>query len=89
MYVLREAAAKEGGCGRRLGPVGSRIVAEVFAAVLFADEHSYIRRNPTWTPGYEAALPYDAPVNGGDWQFADLIRASGACISSGDLADAS
>jgi hypothetical protein len=34
----------------QLGPVGGRIVAEVFLGLLFADPGSYLHSNPTWTP---------------------------------------
>lgn len=34
----------------RLGPVGGRIVAEVFLGLLFADSSSYLNMNPNWTP---------------------------------------
>jgi heme peroxidase len=34
----------------QLGPVGGRIVAEVFLGLLFADQGSYLRKNPSWRP---------------------------------------
>ena len=34
----------------QLGPVGGRIVAEVFLGLLFADPGSYLQKNPKWTP---------------------------------------
>jgi hypothetical protein len=37
--------------GRHLGPVGGRIVAEVLAGLLEADEDSYLHANPPWKPG--------------------------------------
>ena len=36
----------------QLGPVGGRIVAEVFLGLLFADPGSYLSSNPGWTPGH-------------------------------------
>ena len=36
--------------GQTLGPVGSRIVAEVFIGLLEGDRMSYLRENPEWTP---------------------------------------
>ncbi len=36
----------------QLGPVGGRIVAEVFLGLMFADPGSYLRMDPTWTPRY-------------------------------------
>lgn len=46
LYVLAESEIQENGL--KLGPTGSRIVAEVFAGVLQQDEHSYVRHD--WTP---------------------------------------
>ncbi|HEY0701926.1 MAG TPA: heme peroxidase family protein [Candidatus Acidoferrales bacterium] len=34
----------------QLGPVGGRIVAEVFLGLMFGDNHSLLSSNPTWTP---------------------------------------
>jgi hypothetical protein len=34
----------------QLGPVGGRIVAEVFIGLMFADPGSYLTLNPGWTP---------------------------------------
>lgn len=34
----------------RLGPVGGRIVGEVFVGLLFGDSHSYLRQYPGWKP---------------------------------------
>jgi len=34
----------------RLGPVGGRVVAEVFLGLLFADKHSLLSLDPTWHP---------------------------------------
>jgi hypothetical protein len=34
----------------RLGPVGGRIVAEVFLGLMFADKHSLLSLEPTWKP---------------------------------------
>jgi hypothetical protein len=48
-YVLREAARRGDG-GRRLGPVGGRIVAEVLAGLLEGDHSSYLHATPTWKP---------------------------------------
>jgi hypothetical protein len=59
-YILAEAQvtslrAPAGGGGAdaipiRLGPVGGRLVAEVFAALLKADPTSYLVANPRFTP---------------------------------------
>lgn len=34
----------------KLGPVGGRIVAEVFLGLMFGDPHSMLSLNPNWTP---------------------------------------
>ena len=34
----------------RLGPVGGRIVGEVFVGLMFGDSHSYLRQYPSWQP---------------------------------------
>jgi hypothetical protein len=47
-YILREADICEG--GHRLGPVGGRIVAEVFVGLVDADVTSYRRSRQEWRP---------------------------------------
>jgi hypothetical protein len=47
-YILKEAEYFNG--GKRLGPVGGRIVAEVLIGLLYGDPHSYLRLDPAWTP---------------------------------------
>ncbi|MGL5878626.1 MAG: peroxidase family protein [Xenococcaceae cyanobacterium] len=53
-YVLREAellgVGEKGTGGARLGPVGGRIVAEVFIGLLQGDPLSYLRQDPLWEP---------------------------------------
>lgn len=34
----------------RLGPVGGRIVGEVFVGLMLGDSHSFLSQEPTWTP---------------------------------------
>jgi hypothetical protein len=63
-YVLAEAAALTE--GRRLGPVGSTIVAEVLVGLVRRSEHSILRQN-NWTP----TLPDGSP---GPFNLADLLR---------------
>jgi hypothetical protein len=63
-YILKEAQACGG--GDQLGPVGGRIVTEVFLGLLRADPSSYLVVNPSWTPtlpGRDAA----------SFDFADLL----------------
>lgn len=51
-YVLAEAqqAFKNDKTPLLLGPVGGRIVAEVFIGLLLGDSHSFLRQDPFWTP---------------------------------------
>lgn len=67
-YVLREARVRAD--GRRLGPVGGRIVAEVFLGLLARDPSSYLRAAPAWRPFLPAATP-------GTFTMPDLIAVSG------------
>ncbi|HVK04493.1 MAG TPA: heme peroxidase family protein [Armatimonadaceae bacterium] len=47
-YILQEAMARASGI--RLGPVGGRIVAEVFVGLLEGDPRSYLRAAPDFKP---------------------------------------
>jgi hypothetical protein len=47
-YILKEAEVVES--GNRLGPVGGRIVAEVFIGLLQLDPESYLKIQPNWVP---------------------------------------
>ncbi len=47
-YILKEAELMEGGL--HLGPVGGRIVAEVFIGLLQTDPKSYVNVQPEWMP---------------------------------------
>ncbi len=47
-YVLKEAELMES--GECLGPVGGRIVGEVFVNNLLNDPNSYLNVNPNWVP---------------------------------------
>ncbi len=51
-YILAEAqqAFVNNATPIRLGPVGGRIVGEVFVGLLFGDSHSYLRQHPGWRP---------------------------------------
>lgn len=65
-YILKEAGVVQG--GDRLGPLGSRIVAETFVGLLDGDDESILGRNPMWRfgdplpglvlPGAEAQFSY-------------------------------
>jgi hypothetical protein len=47
-YILKEAELREDGL--RLGPVGARIVAEVFIGLLQLDPDSYLSVQSNWVP---------------------------------------
>jgi hypothetical protein len=47
-YVLKEAALIQE--GRQLGPVGGRIVGEVFIGLLQTDSDAYLNLRPDWKP---------------------------------------
>jgi hypothetical protein len=47
-YILKEAQLREDGL--RLGPMGARIVAEVFIGLLQLDPDSYLIVQPDWVP---------------------------------------
>jgi hypothetical protein len=63
-YVLKEAEIRT--AGRRLGPLGGRIVAEVLLGLLKGDAFSYINVEPNWTPTLPAA-------SAGNFTMPDLI----------------
>jgi hypothetical protein len=65
-YILREADVRED--GRRLGPVGGRIVAEVFIGLLEGDRMSYLRQDPEWTPTLS---------DNDDFKMTDLLKFAG------------
>ncbi|MBX3329685.1 MAG: hypothetical protein KF722_04730 [Nitrospira sp.] len=64
-YILKEAEVLEDGL--RLGPVGGRIVGEVFIGLLKADRDSYLVANRNWKPTLPSATP-------GDFKITDLLR---------------
>ncbi|MDO3626113.1 heme peroxidase family protein [Mucilaginibacter sp. BT774] len=51
-YILAEAQQefKKNETPIRLGPVGGRIVAEVFIGLLLGDQHSFLSQHPDWKP---------------------------------------
>jgi hypothetical protein len=67
-YVLKEAEVLENGL--RLGPVGARIVGEVFVGCLKEDGASYLRAAPDWRP----TLP---SRTAGSFGMADLLQFAG------------
>ena len=54
--------------GRTLGPVGGRIVAEVFIGILQGDPNSYLQKDPSWKPSLG---------QGQEFEVADLLRFAG------------
>lgn len=67
-YILKEAEVH--GHSARLGPVGSRIVAETLIGLLDADPGSYRSAYPRWRPTLANSL--------GDFTMVELLRISGA-----------
>ncbi|HEX6209881.1 MAG TPA: peroxidase family protein [Methylomirabilota bacterium] len=70
-YVMREAAVMEKGL--RLGPVGGRIVGEVFIGLLQMDRDSYLATNPDWRP----TLPTRTGRITGDFRMVDFLTFAG------------
>src|SRR5215471_1080051 len=69
-YVLSEAQQqfKKNDTPIRLGPVGGRIVGEVFVGLMLEDSHSYLRQDPFFTPRKEFLS------DSGEFKMADLLR---------------
>ena len=67
-YLLRESEVL--GKGRRLGPTGGRIVAEVLVGLLKGDPSSFLRQQPDWKPDLPAAEE-------GRFTMVDLLRFAG------------
>jgi hypothetical protein len=66
-YILKEAFVQKN--GRRLGKVGSRIIAEVFFGLLESDPESYWSQNKSWKP----TLPQRNGKVGEDFTMTDLL----------------
>ncbi|WP_338665607.1 heme peroxidase family protein [Pararoseomonas sp. SCSIO 73927] len=83
-YVLKEAQIRQR--GERLGPVGSRILAEVFVGLLEGDPESFVAQNEGWT----LESPTWRPTIGehpGSFSMTDLLRfAFGSKGAGGDVA---
>jgi hypothetical protein len=65
-YILKEADKTQD--GQRLGPVGARIVAEVFVGMLEGDCNSFLARNRHWKPTFG---------RDDDFRMADLLTFAG------------
>ena len=55
--------------GLHLGPVGGRIVAEVFVGLLQSDPGSYVATKPGWTP--------TLPSKSGTFRITDFLTFAG------------
>jgi Animal haem peroxidase len=71
LYALREAAVMAG--GHTLGPVGGRIVGEVFIGLLQLDHDSYLNARERWKP----TLPQRNRKVTGDFQMIDFLTFAG------------
>ncbi|MFF4272022.1 heme peroxidase family protein [Streptomyces sp. NPDC001536] len=69
-YVLKEAEVRE--LGRRLGEVGSRVVAETIIGHIRNDRGSYANQT-SWSPAQGVLLPGGRPVR----TIADFLRFAG------------
>ena len=63
-YILKEAQVR--GKGERLGPVGARLVAEVFVGLVQGDKNSFLSE-----PGWKPTLPSKTP---GTFFMTDLLQ---------------
>jgi Animal haem peroxidase len=70
-YVLKEAEIIGGGV--QLGPVGSRIVAEVLLGLLQLDQGCYLASQPEWRP----TLPNRYDKVTGDYRMTDFLTFAG------------
>jgi hypothetical protein len=66
-YVLKEAEVMADGL--HLGPVGGRIVAEVFIGLLQSDPNAYLAAKPAWTPSL--------PSKTGEFGMTDFLTFAG------------
>ena len=66
-YVLKEAEVVADGL--HLGPVGGRIVTEVFIGLLQSDAGSYLATQPNWKP--------TLPSKNGDFRMTDFLTFAG------------
>lgn len=71
-YILREAGVTQN--GERLGPVGGRIVTEVFIGLIEGDRTSYLSQDPDWEPFLPAI---DTSTTGETFKMVDLLRFAG------------
>ena len=74
-YILKEAEQRGG--GDRLGPVGCRIIAEVFLGLVHGDHESFLWQRANWQPELPSAQP-------GTFTMADLLTFVGDLNPLGD-----
>ncbi len=70
-YILREAHLMA--AGNTLGPVGGRIVGEVFLGMLLSDADSYLSARRSWRP----TLPTRSGQVTGDFRMVDFLTFAG------------
>ena len=72
-YILKESEAAPSS-GKRLGPVGGRIVAEVMLGILDKDKSSYVNHSVPWKP-VKAIAPAAGKFGMHDLiRFADVVQ---------------
>jgi hypothetical protein len=76
LYILKEAEML-GKQGARLGPVGGRIVAEVFLGLAKNDPNCFFNVDPGWSPAEAIAGRPLVQPRGRRLELGDLIRAAG------------
>jgi heme peroxidase len=69
-YILADAQQQfvNNSTPLHLGPVGGRIVGEVFVGLMLADSHSFLRQNPLFQPLQQFRSP------SGEFKMADLLK---------------
>jgi hypothetical protein len=72
LYVLREGFVLGDG-GRHLGPVGGRVVGEVFIGLLQLDRDSYLNAHRPWRP----TLPQRSGRTTGEFKMVDFLTFAG------------
>ncbi len=77
-YILKEAEQR--GDSKRLGPVGSRILSEVFVGMLELDNGSFLASNPQWRPTLPSA-------KAGEFEMTDLLNFAGDLSPINDKAN--
>ena len=73
-YILKEAEVLND--GNQLGPVGGRIIAEVFTRLLIDDQDSFLN-DPDWKPRF------GAQGNSAPYKITDLLRFAGTYPTPG------